>query len=164
MRKILLSFVLAVAALLPAQSQPYMHLPDSNAIWQSLVLKEMGGGGYTYAYTLSENRDTLINGKVYTKMYAAHTVLPMLEHTYCGSYRSTDSGKVYFQSKGINYEVLIYDFSANVGDTFAVTTSITPNSYIGGWGGEVWTDVTVDDYFGQSRPLISDESVPPIPG
>jgi hypothetical protein len=64
-----------------------MHLPDSSVIWQSLVFEEMGGGGYTYAYTLSENRDTLINGKVYTKMYAAHTALPMYEHTYCGSYR-----------------------------------------------------------------------------
>jgi hypothetical protein len=89
MKKIPLSFVLAVATLLPAQSQPYMHLPDSNAIWQSLVLKEMGGGGYTYAYTLSENRDTLINGKVYTKIFA-----PLLNNAFCGGYRSTDSGKV----------------------------------------------------------------------
>jgi hypothetical protein len=48
-KQIHLSFVLAVAAQLPAQSQPYMHLPDSSVIWQSETLLDH----YLYIITSS---------------------------------------------------------------------------------------------------------------
>jgi hypothetical protein len=57
---------------------------------------------------------------------------------------SSDSGKVYLFDRFGNFEYLIYDFSANIGDTLAVSYSTSPNSYIGGGGCCLEVNVTVD--------------------
>lgn len=86
--------------------------PDSNAIWINGTYAQTGpfssGLVATVNYCLT-SEDTLINEQAYKK-------LNLCEADYQGALRS-DSLKVYFVPRDSLNEHLIYDFSAEVGDT-----------------------------------------------
>ncbi|MDB5256134.1 MAG: hypothetical protein JWM14_829 [Chitinophagaceae bacterium] len=113
-----------------AGAQEYKGFPESNGIWV----------GYTYlipTMTCSEFRyeikgDTTINGIFYHKLYT---------DTYIGAFRKEGS-KVYYVNDEINHpypyffsfpgheEVLLYDFSLNVGDEYIYARDENGVAYI----------------------------------
>jgi hypothetical protein len=130
-----------------SQANVYHPFPENNAVW---IVSDGGFLGnycpcecYTTCYynqlrADSLNGDTLINSKVYKKLYRAYTTVTYFmnnpatcvpgcsptpvytysNYTYKGGIRQdTALKKVYFIPVGSNNETLLYDFSLNVGDT-----------------------------------------------
>lgn len=75
-------------------------------------------GGYPMTVdprTLRLDGDTLINGMTYKKLY--ETIHATGRSEYRGAFREVDR-KVFFMQYSAHDEVLHYDFSLHVGDTF----------------------------------------------
>jgi hypothetical protein len=142
-RIILVLVTIMVSTSLFAQS--YMPLPDSNAHW--IVNSYDSDFSFYYLYGLSSHaNDTIINSISYTKLYsylnwgsdrrldqkndmfpANHErinksgfLINRVDSTYIGAFRNAPGGKTFFipnTDMKFQEEVLLHDFSANVGDT-----------------------------------------------
>jgi len=73
--------------------------------------------GWTELEILMLNGDTLINGQTYKKMYG--TPQNSGDVIYKGAFRELDR-KVYFLPSSAHEEVLYYDFTLHVGDTYTL--------------------------------------------
>lgn len=108
-----------------AFSQDYFPFPDSNAIWNSQY------GGY---YGSPKERfgligDTTLNNQDYKKVYRIvdDSTLNFDNMTYFAAIRENDIKQVFVKLTDFEDEILIYDFSLNVGDTMF---SNSPSGYL----------------------------------
>jgi hypothetical protein len=101
-------------------------MPDSNANWiVTQIITHKNAKGSEIYYLNSFKDDTILNGKLYINVYINGDIK-------IGGYRWDTVGQVYFLSyfyNSTNDEVLMFDFSANVGDTLIVANS---------WGGYIF--------------------------
>jgi hypothetical protein len=96
-----------VLSLNTGTAQTYKTLPDSNAVW--IVEGDYSlSCFYDFYSTNFHLNDTVILGKTYIKLFIGQ---------YIGAYRSESTGKTYYFPKNGTNELLIHDFSAQVGDT-----------------------------------------------
>ena len=106
--------------------QDYFPFPDSNAIWNSQY------GGY---YGTPKERfgligDTTFNNQDYKKVYhiVDDSTLNFDNMTYFAAIRENVAKQVFVKLIDFEDEILIYDFSLNVGDTMF---SNSPFGYLG---------------------------------
>lgn len=138
MDKIHLHLILIFFSLLfsfsPIQSQDYHPMPDSEAQWDITRCWSFYPGGWHDEYSIQmDGSDTIINGKIYQKLYIVTHHLPGTEHDsvythFLGGMR--ESGKqVFFISEYLcldTIERMIYDFNeVATGDT--IFTQILTN-------------------------------------
>ncbi|MFW5879736.1 MAG: T9SS type A sorting domain-containing protein [bacterium] len=93
------------------------HFPDSNAIWNVNFVNSFGTPTGEIYYGLKG--DTLINDTLYYKLYTLSDTALTDENLedYIGGFRQ-DNQKVWFKPAYWSYQdILLYDFSASVGDT-----------------------------------------------
>lgn len=97
------------------KAQPFQPFPGANAKWTIGVYDVFGAFHYGYYYKLDAvNTDTTIGSGVYKKIYRCDS----LGHTdYKGALRQDAGRKVFFMQPDSVNEKLLYDFSANAGDT-----------------------------------------------
>lgn len=109
-----------------SNGQSYIHFPDSNAVWHETYVFSpppqiwflwYDGIGETYY-----NGDTIINNKVFHKLYQTMRNIfcsQVIEHTYyAGALREdTINKKVFAFNPGDDAEHLLYDFNLQTGDT-----------------------------------------------
>jgi hypothetical protein len=110
-----------------AQTNVYHPFPDSNAVWNfnySLVCMMWPGGSTHANYSIIISGDTIINNTQYKKLYIPAVDLNMSgtcnepNGGYKGAIRQdTTNRKVYIIPPVSVSEVLLYDFSMQVGDT-----------------------------------------------
>jgi hypothetical protein len=115
------------------QEYKYVPFPDSNAIWSEIFYPPLFSGEYpNYERFALPGEDTIINSNTYKKLYLFYdTVFNKNNATYIGGIREDSSKKFYFTGDKIihdfkpmlefldsNNELLLYNFSLNVGDTF----------------------------------------------
>jgi len=112
------------------QSQTYIPLPDSNAIWRT-NWSDMNCFIYGYPYSQYQyllSSDTLINGTLYNKVIRTGFISPFCPPFspyqpsigYQGAYRNDIADqKVYLVLPDSTNEILLYDFSLEVGDTLS---------------------------------------------
>lgn len=92
--------------------QAQAPFPRKNAIWQ-IEIQWHGTSGKSY----KTFGDTLLQGKNFAKIYRGD-ISTNWQPTYVGAYRVDSLGeKVYYWEKGAASDILIYDFSLQVGDT-----------------------------------------------
>lgn len=97
------------------RSQTYHSFPDSNAIWNTVGDNVFTNAQYEFRFGLSG--DTVINSISYSKVYRLFdTTLINPNSSYFGAIREDFDRKVYFLKPGYA-ETLLYDFSAQIGDT-----------------------------------------------
>jgi len=127
MKKLLLSLLLLwqFNCELKAQSSVYKPFPADSAIWY----EDAANNTPTYTRTLTKMLgDTIINNQTYNKLYKAgfqsgQQSMPSsvpTNYSYFGAIREdVPAKKIYFISPTLstNNEVLVYDFSAAIGDT-----------------------------------------------
>src|SRR6056297_3664257 len=132
-KQILVPIVFIVLATIQLQAQgeyEYTPFPDSNAIW-SEVYRAPVSENYEKDYHVLAlfNEDTVINSIEYHKLFRLYdTVLNREKAEYLGGIREDSLNRVYY--KGLNLyedylymdtnqtgEVLLYDFSLEIGDT-----------------------------------------------
>lgn len=126
---ILIIFTLAAYSIW-SQGYEYIPFPDSNCIWSEKYTAPMypGEPPTFYIYALF-NDDTTINSIQYHKLYILYdSVIVKSKAAYIGAIREDSTRKIYYKGDHIfwqiddellneNNEVLLYDFSVNVGDT-----------------------------------------------
>src|ERR1700749_3933875 len=96
-------------------AQPYQPFPDSNAVWTIGVYDVFGTFYSNYTYRMaSANTDTTISSINYKKIFYFDSSGISL---YKGALRQATTRKVFFVPKDSLNENLLYDFSANIGDT-----------------------------------------------
>lgn len=102
--------------LLTSNAQNYIPFPDSNAVWRSECAQGFQGEDHWYNYYSVGVDDTIIGS------YTYHILNGGSE----GAYRNDDTArKVYYVPPLDTTEVLLYDFSLQVGDTFKIPTVFT---------------------------------------
>ncbi len=112
-----------------ATGQNYYNFPLSNTIW-NIYLNNIWYNTNTEMKRYAFFNDTIeINNKVYSKLYDINdTTLNCSNATYLFPFREDSSKKVYFLYD--TTEVLIYDFSINIGDTifynYLIQGALTP--------------------------------------
>jgi len=106
-------------------SQDYYPFPDSNAIWNS----KYGGYYGTPIVRFGLNGDTVINNQVYKKVYQIvdDSTLNLANMTYYAAIRENASKQLFAKMTDYDDEILIYDFSLNIGDTII---SNSPSGYL----------------------------------
>jgi len=112
MKKLAASCLLSLAALHFAQAQTLTYpFPTENAYWHTVL-----DCGVAYEMDAFSCEETLIAGKTYRQLY--HRLKrPGLDKTYYdGGYR-VQGEKVFFRRSAQTLEVLLYDFSMQVGDS-----------------------------------------------
>ncbi len=111
--KTILTAILIAIFFKNISGQTYHPFPDSNAIWNEKYTQSLLE--YDTKYGLIG--DTVINLTLYHKLYTLNdSVLSTINSIYFGAIRE-QAKKIYFVSKYCTYEVLMYDFTKNVGDT-----------------------------------------------
>lgn len=97
-----------------AHGQEYHSLPDSNATW--IICQADFPPGYWYSkFSLSSYLDdTLINNKLYNKLYYQYSWPPAF---YCGAFRNETDAISYFVPPNSEQEYLLRDFTKHTGDT-----------------------------------------------
>lgn len=134
MRKTLI--ILLLISSTSSFAQTYFPFPDSVGVWkQSTEMNEMTSSSYIY-YALFLKGDTLINSNIYKKIFYSQdpNYLDSVNSPYYGALRE-ENKRIYFYPDSsfannynfcftnsfplpsINYELLLYDFNANIGDT-----------------------------------------------
>jgi hypothetical protein len=116
-----------------SQEYEYVPFPKSNAVWSEMydfgeIYPECPPPAYE-RFTLTEE-DTIINGKTYTKLYMFFDAVFNKNNAICvGGIREDENKRIFFKGTAIHpnkpnqgifinfEEVLLYDFSVNVGDT-----------------------------------------------
>jgi hypothetical protein len=109
-------------------AQSYLPIPDSNAKWIMENGDGWGGNDYTDLELADFKDDTLINSMEYIKItlrfYSGAGY-------YAGAFRNGNPGKVYYMPIDSINEYVLFDFTANTGDT------VTNVAYhMEGWGGD----------------------------
>lgn len=106
-------------------SQTYYPFPDSNAIWNS----KYGGYYGTPIVRFGLYGDTVINNQVYKKVYQIvdDSTLNLVNMTYYAAIRENASKQIFAKMTDYDDEILIYDFSLNIGDTII---SNSPSGYL----------------------------------
>ncbi|GAB1403619.1 hypothetical protein MASR1M74_07970 [Lentimicrobium sp.] len=128
-----------------------MPLPDSEAVW---VVEESNSElwMYTKYFYPDENRDTIINGEVYHKIFSkgVHITHPWPNPDdptfgglkYYGACRSDDSGRSWLnlaEGSFVNQDILFMDMTVEKGDTLWQLPTYSP------YGSEyVFSDLVVD--------------------
>jgi hypothetical protein len=98
-----------------SKAQPFRPFPDSSAVWTIGIYDVFGTYYSSYTYRISSNNmDTSISVNNYKKVFYFDGTGVQL---YKGAVRQTAGRKVYFMPKDSVNEKLLYDFSANIGDT-----------------------------------------------
>jgi hypothetical protein len=143
MKKII--FISLAFAFLKANTQTYQYVPfpTENAVWSEeyWFSSENKYSIHSYERFAINGEDTLINNKVYKKLYLFYdTIFNSNTAIYLGGIRE-ENKKIYYlgdtvhQGKpltdyyGFNQEILLYDFSLNIGDTLP-TVATTPCNFI----------------------------------
>ena len=111
----LTSYLIPLFAFCIFSAQAQNSFPTSNAIWNESIYTN--GVKHEYLYGLLG--DTIINEKLYSKLFEFSDTLLLVENIrgYIGALRNEEQ-KVFF--KPVNWEysdILLYDFGAEVGDT-----------------------------------------------
>jgi hypothetical protein len=118
---ILIICLLQIAFINTLLAQEYVPMPTSNAIWSEY---DIWWGGYIpeiSPYYMVITGDTIINNNTYHKIVQSlDTIIDMTTDCFRGSFREDTNKSVYFLPKDSINEVLIYDFSKNVGDTIYI--------------------------------------------
>lgn len=96
-------------------SQIYYPFPDSNAIWNN----ESHWGYYTWIQRFCVYGDTTINTQLYDKIYLIEndSILNINNMTYFAALRENSTKQVFVKLNDDYDEILMYDFSLNIGDT-----------------------------------------------
>lgn len=151
---ILISFILLTSTV---HSQNYLAFPDSNARW----VNERYVSSYEIYYSrfCMNGEDTTINTFTYTKVNTCSA--NSLSDAYYGALRDA-AGKVYLVPKDSSNEYLVYDFTANLGDTIE-------NVYTNGYSQDVrvkWIDTININGVDHRRLFVSEDdfSGPFAPG
>jgi len=117
-------FLLSAFCIFNAFAQNYKPFPTSNAMWRETNMGPLKKG-YAEDYQYIITGDTSINGKIYHKLQktgyeftweAGHTQRVPIDH-YAGCFRNDTLEKKIFFIYDKNYEVLLYDFNMQLGDT-----------------------------------------------
>mgnify|MGYP001428680724 CR=1 FL=1 len=126
--KISLFLALFILAPFMSKEQTYVPFPDSNAVWQEVLLPYPPGPMPAYwehvHYTVSG--DTLINNTLYKKLFKTDFD-PLCSQNFTGPYffggirNDSNERKVYYYDAYTSEEWLLYDFTLNVGDTVPPT-------------------------------------------
>jgi len=127
-----LLFILLFSCLFSYGQEEYEYtpFPDSNAIW-SEIYRAPVSEGYKEEYRALAifNEDTIINSIKYHKLFRLYdTLLNRDKAVYLGGIREDSSKRVFYKGDNLyeeylymntndNGEVLLYDFSLEVGDT-----------------------------------------------
>lgn len=107
MKNSLLFSLLLIVSFVKAQE--YIPFPTENVIWSNATYENPTNIFLAANYYCANNEDTLIGEEVYTK-------LNLCAGEYKGAYRSS-AGAVYYVPKTETAEYLLYDFTAEAGDT-----------------------------------------------
>lgn len=125
-----------------SQEYKYIPFPDSNCIWSEKYTHAWNSGlqptFYTYALF---DEDTIINSIVYNQLFLLYdTVIAKDNATYIGAIREDSSHRIFFLGDGHfcgigtqpneNGEIILYDFSADVGDTIRNALFALPDEYL----------------------------------
>lgn len=120
MKKTVLFIISCLAFNIIINAQHYCHFPDSNAIWTEVYYPPDGGVPESYCFGLL-NKDTLINSIKYHKLYKSNDTIFQESEYYGGIREDTISKRFYYYGRldryDFDWEMCIYDFSINVGDT-----------------------------------------------
>ncbi len=123
--KKLIFLLIGILITLLTFSQEYYPFPDTNAIWNS----QYGGYYGTPKLRFGLRGDTTINSQVYNKVYQIvdDSTLNLVNLTYYAAIRENTSKQIFVKISDYDDEILIYDFSLNVGDTIV---SNSPSGYL----------------------------------
>jgi len=117
--------IISILCCVNLAAQTYYPFPTKNAIWTEMYSNEYGGedNGF-HCFALKDN-DTIINGKLYHKLYLSRDTT-FTEDKVIGGLREEEKKVYYYTIKPIKYqsfntvpntEELLYDFSLKEGDT-----------------------------------------------
>lgn len=117
------------------KGQEYVMFPETNAIWNEIFISVQPAERWTYQYGVWG--DTVINNVQYHKIYRlADTLFPVTGGEFYGAIRE-DNRRIYVIGFNAAYpgsgegEVVLYDFTKNVGDTVFVGQDGTgPEGYL----------------------------------
>ncbi len=124
MKSLTYLIVFAAAVIKIGNAQVYVQMPVENAIWSEYYLVYDNINPQIYPYYIIENGDTMINNLTYHKIVMSNdTVIDFSEDSYTGCFREDINEAVYFLPKDSINEVLMYDFSKQVGDTVIIPAS-----------------------------------------
>jgi len=128
------SLVVLILTCCFAEAQTYVPFPVSNTEW-SEIYYQVGPCEYPYCkHSYFMQGDTLIGSIPYHKIYY-HVDSNIV---YLAGLRE-DSKRIYARSNSGVYELLIYDFNLNIGDSIKSYCSIYDSSYF------FWNHVTAID-------------------
>ena len=112
-----------------AQEYKYVHFPQSDAIWSEAYIVN-DAAPYIYERFALNGEDTIIGKQSYKKIYMfLDSLFDKNTATYVGGLRESSDKKVWFKDEirvhlfkpyfmiPDSEEILLYDFSVNVGDT-----------------------------------------------
>lgn len=124
-------------------AQTNFPFPDADAVWSVSVFNPFSPIRENYKYTVIG--DTLLNGNTYKKYYRCRdTILNVSQLSLCALLREdTQTQRVYLA--GSDAELLLYDFSLEVGDT--VSNNDT-------WAGEALVTVSQITFDNEGRKQI----------
>lgn len=130
MKQMQIIFILLVftVANLQVRAQEYLPLPDSNAKWIMVNGDGWGGEDYTDLVLANFKDDTVINSLDYIKITTRYYTG---QGHYAGAFRNGEPGKIYYVPASSIEEYILFDFTANAGDT---VNNVAYHSE--GWGGE----------------------------
>ncbi|MDA3929108.1 MAG: T9SS type A sorting domain-containing protein [Prolixibacteraceae bacterium] len=128
-------FVLAVSSQLFSQEYKYVPFPNSGAVWSEMYSSEETMVVYE-RFTIP-GEDTLINDISYKKLYIFYdNTFNKSKSIYIGGIREDEHRRVYFKGDSVIHhdkpfwispppmdEILLYDFSLEIGDTTYLTIS-----------------------------------------
>jgi hypothetical protein len=143
MRKlfVLITLIIGTHASLFSQEYEYVPFPDSAAIWSEVFYwphREWEEGEVTYERFALTGEDTVLNDKIYKKLYLFYDTVFKIDVTECiGGIREDSLKRIYYAGKRIHSlkplidfdEVILYDFSLKVGDTIMVDSMYNVDGY-----------------------------------
>lgn len=124
---VLLILIIGTHPSLFSQEYQYVPFPDSGAIWSEVFYPEHSEGEIVpeiYERFALTGEDTLMNELHYKKLYLYYnSVFNKNESTCIGGIREDSLKKIYYKGerihsfKPIDNEIILYDFSLEIGDT-----------------------------------------------
>ena len=107
-----------------AKAQQYVPFPDSNAYW-SEYYSNYGFPNYKYTYFI--RGDTILDSLSYHKLYSDDSASTI---SYIGGLRENNK-KVYLFYSHCTFNILLYDFNLNVGDSMRLSCLEACDSTVG---------------------------------
>lgn len=108
-------FLIFILQLSIVKGQQYFPFPDSGAIWNCAHFNYSQQDTIYSQYGIIG--DTMFDLKQYHKLYLLNdTLLNLPNATYVGALRE-ESRKIFFRYNDCQYEILLYDFTKQVGDS-----------------------------------------------